>query len=56
MLRTTRMQLAIAFVFSVFALAQAQQPNIDALRYRYIGPVGNRVTSVAGVPGQPRPL
>ncbi|MDX6574375.1 MAG: hypothetical protein QOE96_328 [Blastocatellia bacterium] len=53
MLRTTRMQLAIAFVFSVFALAQAQQPNIDALRYRYIGPVGNRVTSVAGVPGQP---
>ena len=34
-------------------LAQAQQPNTDALRYRYIGPVGNRVTSVAGVPGQP---
>jgi photosystem II stability/assembly factor-like uncharacterized protein len=26
---------------------------MDALRYRYIGPVGNRVTSVAGVPGQP---
>ena len=35
-----------------FALVQAQ-PNTDALRYRYIGPVGNRVTSIAGVPGQP---
>ncbi|MDX6498623.1 MAG: hypothetical protein QOG23_1883 [Blastocatellia bacterium] len=29
-----------------FIGAQAQQPNIDALRYRYIGPIGNRVTSV----------
>jgi photosystem II stability/assembly factor-like uncharacterized protein len=26
---------------------------MGALRYRYIGPVGNRLTSVAGVPGQP---
>ena len=26
---------------------------LGALRYRYLGPVGNRVTSVAGVPGQP---
>ncbi|HLQ45473.1 MAG TPA: hypothetical protein VK137_12130, partial [Planctomycetaceae bacterium] len=32
---------------------RAQQPNTDALRYRYIGPVGNRTTSIAGVPGQP---
>ncbi len=35
---------------------QAQQSNRDiagALRYRYIGPVGNRLTSVVGVPGQP---
>jgi len=32
---------------------RAQSLNTDALRYRYIGPVGNRVTSVAGVPGQP---
>ncbi len=34
----------------------SQQANTDvmgALRYRYIGPVGNRLTSVAGVPGQP---
>lgn len=35
---------------------QAQDNNRDilgALRYRYIGPVGNRLTSVAGIPGQP---
>ncbi|HVS80294.1 MAG TPA: hypothetical protein VHE60_01000 [Pyrinomonadaceae bacterium] len=36
-----------------FALVRAQQPNTDALRYRYIGPVGNRTTSIVGVPGQP---
>lgn len=27
--------------------------NFEALRYRHIGPVGNRVTSIVGVPGQP---
>ena len=35
---------------------QAQEPNKDilgAMRYRYIGPMGNRVTSVVSVPGQP---
>src|SRR2546430_1028314 len=35
---------------------QAQEANKDllgAMRYRYIGPMGNRVTSVASVPGQP---
>jgi photosystem II stability/assembly factor-like uncharacterized protein len=37
----------------VVALAQAQQPNTDAMRWRYIGPVGNRTTSIVGVPGQP---
>jgi photosystem II stability/assembly factor-like uncharacterized protein len=40
-------------------VANAQQPfTLDSattaqLRYRYIGPVGNRVSSVAGVPGDP---
>jgi photosystem II stability/assembly factor-like uncharacterized protein len=53
MLRTTKTPLLIALFLSFLAVAHAQQPNIDALRYRYIGPVGNRVTSVAGVPGQP---
>src|SRR5215472_9530254 len=48
--------------FTVFAItiflvmAQAQQVSSDQLnqlRYRYIGPVGNRVISVASVPGDP---
>jgi photosystem II stability/assembly factor-like uncharacterized protein len=37
-------------------LSYAQQVNTETfgpLRYRYIGPVGNRVSTVAGVPGQP---
>ena len=34
--------------------AQKIDPKIlKRLRYRHIGPVGNRVTSVAGVPGDP---
>ncbi len=53
MLKTLRISAAFNLVIFVFVLAHAQQPNTDALRYRYIGPVGNRVTSVAGVPGQP---
>src|SRR3954465_2882062 len=38
---------------SVAAWAQPPQQNLEPLRWRYIGPVGNRVTSIAGVPGQP---
>src|SRR6266536_4617236 len=38
---------------TVVALVQAQQPNTDTMRWRYIGPVGNRTTSIVGVPGQP---
>jgi photosystem II stability/assembly factor-like uncharacterized protein len=39
-------------------LVRAQQPQInpevyDQLHFRYIGPVGNRTTAVAGVPGSP---
>ncbi len=37
--------------------AQAQQVSADALRalsFRHIGPVGNRISSVAGVVGDPR--
>ena len=57
MLRCIRILLLATFVVLSFGarvtLVHAQQPNTDALRYRYIGPVGNRVTSIAGVPGQP---
>jgi len=39
---------------SLFAAALAQQPDpaiLGQLEYRYIGPTGNRVTTVAGIPG-----
>jgi photosystem II stability/assembly factor-like uncharacterized protein len=36
------------------AYSQQVDPQIlNSMRYRYIGPVGNRVSAVAGVPGQP---
>src|SRR5437899_9564032 len=53
MFRIIRTTFILVSVIFMLASVRAQQPNIDALRYRYIGPVGNRVTSVAGVPGQP---
>jgi photosystem II stability/assembly factor-like uncharacterized protein len=39
-------------------LAHAQQPQIspdvyNEMKFRYIGPVGNRATAVAGIPGNP---
>src|SRR6266581_3354074 len=56
MLRRIRIALlAASVVLSIGALSlvRAQPPSTDALRWRYIGPVGNRVTSIVGVPGQP---
>src|SRR6516164_11200752 len=49
--------LAFAALLAVVT-SYAQQPPIkpeayDQLKYRYIGPEGNRATSVAGVPGNP---
>ncbi len=35
------------------ASTPAAKDALGALRYRYIGPVGNRVTCVVGIPGQP---
>ena len=46
----------LALTICVSAYAQAQQTNKDvlgAIRFRHIGPTGNRLTSVVGVPGQP---
>src|SRR5260370_3132843 len=53
MSRKMRITFLVALTILVVAPVHAQQPNTDTLRYRYIGPVGNRVTSVAGVAGQP---
>jgi len=33
--------------------AAANKDVLGALRYRHIGPTGNRLTSVVGIPGQP---
>ena len=46
----------VGLLLSSQSLSRAQQSNSDIagpLRYRHIGPVGNRLTSVAGIPGQP---
>jgi photosystem II stability/assembly factor-like uncharacterized protein len=46
----------VIVVLSFLSAAHAQEPNKDvlgAMRYRYIGPMGNRVTSVVSIPGQP---
>ena len=44
------------FFLSVTASSYAQAPNpspklFSALHYRFVGPGGNRVTAVVGVPG-----
>jgi photosystem II stability/assembly factor-like uncharacterized protein len=50
--------MAVAVLLAAPCLLQAQQPPstpdvLGQLKYRYIGPEGNRATSVAGVPGKP---
>ena len=48
--------VAIALIFCAYRFAPAQQPKINSevlsqLKFRYIGPVGNRATAVASIPG-----
>jgi photosystem II stability/assembly factor-like uncharacterized protein len=48
----------VAGLLVSFGVLRAQQPPIDPavykqLKFRYIGPVGNRVIAVAGIPGNP---
>src|SRR5258705_11986511 len=48
--------VTICFVISPLFSLRAQESNRDilgSLRYRYIGPVGNRLASGVGIPGQP---
>lgn len=48
--------LIVPVILASALLASAQQVSPDAysqLKFRYIGPVGNRVSAVAGVPGNP---
>src|SRR3984893_7240865 len=53
MSRRMRIAILAASVVLLFGPVARPQTNTDALRWRYIGPVGNRTTSVVGVPGQP---
>lgn len=60
MSRSVLSLLAIFCLFAALLLTtpelHAQQTSKDiagALRFRYIGPVGNRLTSVVGIPGNP---
>ena len=57
MSKFSKLSIAIFSLLICFlAPLQAQEPNKDilgAMRYRYIGPAGNRVTCVVSVPGQP---
>src|SRR2546430_1914209 len=50
--------IAVLVLMVAPCLLQAQQSPISPdvygqLKYRYIGPAGNRATAVAGVPGRP---
>ena len=50
--------IAVVLLLAAPCFLQAQQPPstpdvLGQLKYRYIGPEGNRATSVAGVPGKP---
>ncbi len=47
-----RSAIVVLSFLIVVSQAVAQNVNPDAMRWRYIGPVGNRVTSIVGVPGQ----
>ena len=53
MLIDKRIVTALAAIIFCLSSVVAQQLNTEAMRWRYIGPVGNRTTSIAGVPGQP---
>ena len=46
--------VVLAAIVAAHALAQTIPPDVyKQLKFRYIGPVGNRVSSVAGIPGNP---
>ena len=55
------MRLATLFVLGLLAAAPASAQQVDssvfdALAYRHIGPEGNRVATVSGIPGDPNTI
>ncbi|HEX9692354.1 MAG TPA: hypothetical protein VGA22_09680 [Gemmatimonadales bacterium] len=53
MYRTATLLITLLPLASLHA-QQVESSRFDAMQYRYIGPEGNRVTTVAGIPGDPR--
>ena len=56
MLMRKRIILVLSLLAISISTPNAQEANKDilgALHYRHIGPTGNRLTSVVGIPGQP---
>jgi photosystem II stability/assembly factor-like uncharacterized protein len=56
MLKPEKLFVVVLALLIGLSAVHGQEPNkevLGAMRYRYIGPVGNRVTSVVSVPGQP---
>jgi photosystem II stability/assembly factor-like uncharacterized protein len=57
-MQLTRFAVALATILSFGSLMQAQSPALTPdiykqLRWRYIGPTGNRIIAIAGIPGNP---
>src|SRR5579872_889281 len=51
--RAIRSSLCLTCVLSCAALAQDGADSRNGFRFRFIGPIGNRITAVAGIPGDP---
>ena len=46
--------LSIYFLFSNLSFSQTlSNDNIKEMEFRHVGPIGNRVTTVAGIPNDP---
>ena len=52
-MRTTSLTVLALFAAIPVSAQQVDSSNFDALRYRYIGPEGNRISTAAGIPGDP---
>ena len=51
--RATFASLVASLVLPALIQAQIPAEQLEAMRYRHIGPVGNRIASVSGVVGDP---
>ena len=52
-MKTKLLLLCHFFLFSFSALAQSDSSIFENLKFRFIGPEGNRAIAIAGVPGDP---